>query len=309
MMLRLNASELRDEKGKMENKVLKRKIRSDNRHPRCYDYNNNEVEKMRGIICYYSGSGNTKLVCQYMVRNIKNIEIDLFNIVKDGAPDFKKYNIVGFATFTDFLGPSYLIQTFIEKLPQQNNKLAFVFNTHGFISGKTLKILDKWVTAKGFKVIAGHFLHTPESYPPMIDRGRGNEQAPSKKEMNDFNSFISELNQLCYLLKKGKEIKRKKIRIGLLNSLLPMFSRIKARGDMGEKYVDEALCTECGVCEKLCPYGAIELSPKPIFNMNRCYGCWVCYNHCSNKAIYTKKYRGAGYYPEPNTQLKKKLKA
>jgi len=263
---------------------------------------------MRGIICYYSGSGNTKLACQYIMKNTKNIEIDLFNIVRDGTPNLKKYDIVGFATFTDFLAPSYLVQTFIEKLPQQNNKLAFVFNTYGFISGKTLKILDKWITAKGFHVIAGHSLHTPESYPPMIARGRDNEQAPSKKEINDFNSFISELDQLCYLLKKGKEIKRKKIRIGLLNSLLPMFSRTKARRDMGDKYVDESLCTECGICEKLCPYEAIKCSPKPVFNMNKCYGCWICYNHCPAKAIYTKKCRGVGHYPKPIKQLKEKLK-
>lgn len=263
---------------------------------------------MKGIIFYYSNSGNTKLACQYIVKNIKNVEIDLFDIVKDGIPDLNDYNIVGFATFTDFLGPSKLVQTFIEKLPQQNNKLAFVFNTYGFISGKTLKILDKWVTAKGFKVIAGCSFHTPESYPPMIARGKGNEQAPSKKEVNEFISFISELDRLLIFLDKGKEIQRKNISIGLLNSLLPMYSRTKARKDMGEKYIDEALCTECGTCEKICPYKAIKLNPKPIFDMNKCYGCWACYNHCPNKAIYTKNYRGIGYYPKPNSYLKEKLK-
>lgn len=263
---------------------------------------------MRGIIYYYSVSGNTKLACQYIVKNIKNIEINLFDIVKDGAPDLEKYNLIGFATSTDFLAPPYLVQTFIEKLSLQNNKLAFVFHSYGFISGKTLKVLDKWITAKGFHVIAGHSLHTPESYPPMIAKGRGNEQAPSKKEINDFNSFISELDQFCYLLKKGEEIKRKKIRIGLLNNLLPMYSRTKARRDMGDKYVDESLCTECGICEKLCPYKAIKYSPKPVFNMNKCYGCWICYNHCPTKAIYTKKYRWLGHYPKPIKKLKEKLK-
>jgi len=263
---------------------------------------------MKGIICYYSGSGNTKVGCQYIVKNVKNIEFDLFNIVKDGIPDLEIYNIVGFATFTNFLRPSYLVQTFIEKLPQQNNKLAFLFNTYGFISGKTQKILDNWVTARGFKVIAGYSLHATESYPPMIARGRGYEQSPSKKEMNEFNSFISDLDRLLYLLGEGKEIKRKKISIGLLDSLLPAFSPTEARKVMGEKYIDGALCTECGACEKICPYEAIKLGQKPIFDMNKCYGCWACYNHCPNKAIYTKKYRGIGHYPEPNNQLKEKLK-
>ncbi|MBI4721515.1 MAG: 4Fe-4S binding protein [Candidatus Stahlbacteria bacterium] len=263
---------------------------------------------MKGIIYYYSGSGNTKLACQYIVKKIKNIEIDIFNIVKDGIPNLEKYNLVGFATFADFFGPPYLVQTFIENLPQQKDKLAFVFNTYGGMSGKTLKIFDKWVTAKGFKIIAYHSLHTPENYPPMIAKGRSNKQAPSKKEMNEFNNFISDLDRLLILLKKGKEIPKKKIKIGLLDSLIPTFSRTKARKDMGEKYVDEQLCTECGKCEKICPYEAIKLSPSPTFNMNKCYGCWACYNHCPDKAIYTKKYRGIGHYPEPHKQLKEKLK-
>lgn len=263
---------------------------------------------MKGIICYCSGSGNTKLACQYIKGKVKNIEFDLFNIITDGIPSVEKYDFAGFATFTNFLNIPYIVQMFIEKLPRQNNKPAFVFNTYGFISGKTLKILDKTVTAKGFKVIAGHSLHTPESYPPMIARGRGNEQAPNEKEINNFNKFISELDYFIYYLENRNEPQIKKIRVGLLNSLMPAYSFTKAREDMGDKYVDESLCTECSLCEKLCPYKAIKCSPKPIFNMSKCYGCWTCYNHCPAKAIYTAKFRNAGHYPQPIDQLKEKLK-
>lgn len=263
---------------------------------------------MRGIICHCSGSGNTQLACQYIASKLKNIEFDLFNIITDGNPALEKYDVVGFATFTNFLSVPYILQTFIEKLPQQNNKSAFVFNTYGFISGRTLRILEKLVVAKGFLVIAGHSLHTPESYPPMIVSGRGNEQAPDDKEMKTFNKFISGLDQLICELDRGNELMRAKIRPGLLNSLLPAFSITKARDDMGEKYVDEPLCTECRLCEKLCPYKAIKCSPRPIFDMNKCYGCWTCYNHCPGKAIYTAKYRGVGHYPQPISQLKEKLK-
>ncbi len=262
---------------------------------------------MKGIVCYYSGSGNTRLASQYIVKNVESTEFDLFDVVKDGTPDLEKYDVVGFATFTDFWGPPYLFQTFIESLPRQNDKPAFVFNTYGFISAKTLKVLDEWVTARGFKVVAGHSLHTPESYPPMIARGMGYAQAPNKREMKNLNGFISGLDQLLNHLREGKEIKRRKPRIGFVNSLLPMLPRTQARKDMGEKYVDELLCTECGLCEKNCPYKAIKLSPKPVFDMDECYGCWACYNHCPQKAIYTTKYRGVAHYPQPVDVLREKL--
>lgn len=263
---------------------------------------------MKGIICYCSGSGNTQLACRYIADKLKNIEFDLFNIITEVNPALEKYDVVGFATFTNFWGVPYILQTFIENLPQQDNTPAFVLNTYGFISGKTLLILDKLVTEKGFSVITGHSLHTPESYPPMIVRGMSNEQAPNEKEMKNFNKYISGLDQLIYELNRGNELRRVKIRPGLLNSLLPAFSITKARDDMGEKYVDESLCTECGVCENLCPYKAIKCSPKPVFDMGKCYGCWTCYNHCPGRAIYTAKYRGVGHYPQPISQLKEKLK-
>ena len=166
-------------------------------------------DTLKGIICYYSGSGNTKLACQYIATNIKSVEFKLFNIVKEDIPDFASYDIAGFACFTDFVEPPYLIRTFLDKLKRQTGKPAFVFNTYGFISGKTRITLDKWVTAKGFKVLAGHSLHTPESYPAMIVGGRGNEQAPNEKELKEFNRFISRLEESFNLLRHGKEIKEK----------------------------------------------------------------------------------------------------
>jgi len=262
---------------------------------------------MKGIICYYSGSGNTKLACRYIVGNIE-VPFDLVDVVKEREIDLETYDVVGFATFTDFVGPPYLFQAFIEGLPRQEGKLAFVFNTYGFISGKTLRILERIVAAKGFKVIAGHSLHTPESYPPMSARGRGAEEAPNEKEMRSFDAFISELGQLLERTKEGQRIEKKKVRIGLVNSVVPTYSRTTARRDMGEKYVDESLCNECGACEKQCPYGAIQMEPKPVFDMSKCYGCWRCYNRCPEHAIYTEKYRGGPYYPRPNDRLKEKLK-
>ncbi|MHA2272131.1 MAG: hypothetical protein ACXACI_09730 [Candidatus Hodarchaeales archaeon] len=41
--------------------------------------------------------------------------------------------------------------------------------------------------------------------------------------------------------------------------------------------------------------------------MTYCYGCWYCFNHCPEKAIYTEKYRGIGHYPKLLSQLKEKL--
>jgi flavodoxin len=63
---------------------------------------------MKGLICYYSGSVNTKLACQYLAGNITNAKFDFFNAVTDSDPQLNEYDVVGFATFTDFGGVPYL---------------------------------------------------------------------------------------------------------------------------------------------------------------------------------------------------------
>jgi len=264
-------------------------------------------KKPRGVILYYSGTGNTRLACRYIAANVKSIDLELVNMVGGHVPDLQDCAVVGIATFTDFLGAPKLVKTFVDILPLQKNRPAFVFNTYGFINGKTLKDLAQLVAVRGFKVVAGHSLHTPESYPPMIAGGRGNEQAPNEKELRAFKKFVAGLEEACNRISQKKEVTSRKISIGLLYSLLPEFSRTRSKHDMGTKYVDAELCKQCHTCEKLCPYRAIKLDPGPVFDMDKCYGCWSCFNHCPNKAIYTKKYRGLGHYPRPIDSLKQKL--
>ncbi len=264
---------------------------------------------MKGIIFYYSGSGNTRLACQYIAKRLPKVEFEFASMVKSTETrDLHAFDIVGFATFTDFVGPPQLIYDFFQKMSRQDNVPAFVFVTYGTFPGRTLKALASLVESKGFEVIAGHQLKTPESYPPVIVRGLSDVNAPNMREMAKLDEFIEDLNESINQFMNGNGFRKKKLKLGVLNSLIPVMQRTRSKKVMGEKFVDTALCTKCGTCEKGCPYGAITLSPFPSFDMTKCFGCWYCYNHCPKRAIYTKKLRNIGHYPKPNEQLEKKLK-
>ncbi|OHD18244.1 MAG: hypothetical protein A2086_10650 [Spirochaetes bacterium GWD1_27_9] len=263
---------------------------------------------MKGIIFYYSGSGNTKLACEYIKKNIKNVNFDLYDIVKTDIPDISLYDVFGFATFTDFWGVPQYYYNFIEKIQQVSNKYAFVFNTYGMLSGKTLKTLANLVKEKKFKILLGFSLHMPENYPPIRKSGINTDKYPLKKEMNKFDNFIKKLDNQLDLLISNKTIKQGIIKIGFLNSLLPNLARTQAKKDIGILYVNNSLCNECGICVNICPYEAISLSPKAVFDNSKCFGCWACYNHCTQKAIYTKKFSGECQYPQPLNELVLKLK-
>ena len=262
---------------------------------------------MKGTICYYSGSGNTKLASEYIAEKLKNADFSTCNIVRNEIPDLSKYDIVGFATFTDFGDVPKYFYSFFDKINSFPGKNAFVFNTYGMVSGKTLKILENLAKAKQFNVISGYSLHTPESYIPMRVSKMTFDSSPNKKELDKFNRFISALDHTLENIQSGNKAEKSKIRIGILNTIIVKIPRAKDKKDFGIQNVNEERCTQCNICEEKCPYEAIHLDPYPIFDHTRCQGCWACYNHCPEKAIYTKKYKGEGQYPEPGKELISKL--
>lgn len=260
---------------------------------------------MKGTICYYSSSGNTRLACKYIERNVSSCSFDLFDIHKDGTPDLDAYDVVGFATFTDFVAPSLRMRQFIRDLKTQEGKPAFVFNTFGSnASGGTLWHLRQLVKGKGFTVIAGHTLPCPESFPPLIAEGKGFEEHPLSDELVAFDRFIEELDRLLAGIAEGKPPVESDLGIGFLTRLMPAPPRFIARRMMGQNKVDGDRCTSCGTCERVCPYGAITVEVVPTFDDSKCQSCWACYNHCPTKAIFTSKLKDAGHYSRPNDHMK-----
>lgn len=262
---------------------------------------------MKGIICYYSGSGNTRLAANYIKEHIRNADLELYDIVRTAMPDLSEIDIVGFATFTDFWGVPPYIHTFFEEMNPYPGKPAFVFNTFGAVSGKTLKHLANLARHKEFNVLAGHSLHTPENYPPMRRRGMAADDAPNPKEFDAFNAFITKLDRIFENIKEEKPPTHEPINLGFWNGILPAFPRTKSKKDFGEQNVDEEKCIQCDTCEQICPYEAVKLSPFPVFDHTICKGCWACYNHCPEQAIFTNKFKGEHQYPKPNEMLVNKL--
>ena len=213
-------------------------------------------------------------------------------------PDLSHYDFAGFATYTDWGDPPLFVKLVIDKLPMQKGKPAFLFNTCAALSGKTLKTLKTWVNQKGFKVVSAFTLKAPESYPPLVIKGLTGKNNPSERDMIRLINFINELSS--FFSSSGHrglgDLKDTNVKIGIINTLSPRYSRNKSKLQMGNKYVDQGLCTQCGVCFRGCPNEAISINSGVNFDEDKCYGCWSCFNHCPQKAIYTEKIKGIGQY-------------
>lgn len=258
---------------------------------------------MKGVIYYYSNTGNTKIAMEYLVKGIASVSFTLVDMTGKEFIKPDSFDIVGFATYADFLSPPELFKQYVARLPRQRRKPAFVFNSYGNFNAGTLAHLHRCIHRKGFTVIGTHALHMPENIAVMICMGIANEHAPDERQMKRFDEFISGLEEK---IRSGIDACPETV-LPLRERLWPAFPRWLGKWQMGPKFVDDTACTRCGLCAAGCPYGAIIMDDLPRFRESKCAACWRCYNRCPTQAIYTKKYRNRGHYPQPLPAVREKL--
>lgn len=261
---------------------------------------------MRGGIFYYSVTGNTALAVESLARRLP-VPFELVDITRPLTVDAAAYDVVGFASPTDFWGVPLPVGEFIERLPLQDATPAFVMNTFGGVSGKTLPRFGSMVAARGFEVIAGYSLHMPDSYPPLLAWGIRAAAAPSERQLARFDRFASELSSLISTLDAGGRVQPGPLSIRLIDRLFREGARSGGRDAMGDRRIDAARCTRCGTCARDCPVSAIHLDPQPVFDAQACLGCWRCYNRCPSCAIRPAAYVGRAHYSGPGEKLKTRL--
>ena len=85
----------------------------------------------KGIIFYYSNTGNTRILCEYIQRKITAVPFELSSISEKKDKNIDAFDIVGFACFTDQMQIPHLMRDFIQSKSSSKTKYAFVLNTYG----------------------------------------------------------------------------------------------------------------------------------------------------------------------------------
>ena len=69
--------------------------------------------------------------------------------------------------------------------------------------------------------------------------------------------------------------------------------------------VDVSLCTGCGICEAICPFGALMPDNRGTMSVNEvvCKGCGSCNAICPSGAISIKHFRDKQIYAQIEKQL------
>lgn len=261
----------------------------------------------KGIILYYSNTGNTKLICELLQKKLSTIEFTIMSIF-DYKHDIKEqYDVFGFACFTDQLGIPKIMKSFFSKIRTNKKSYSFVFNTYGSISGRTLLELTRNARRNGYTVIDGISIHVPENYPPMIKRGLSFINEPSENELQNIKLFIERLYEKIEKINENTIDKDDILRIEFKQKIIPLFPKVLSKFELGEMECKINDCIKCGLCTMGCPAKAITLVEFPVFDYSKCQHCWKCYNLCPKKAIRASKFGEGHYYSRMNESYKQKI--
>jgi len=245
----------------------------------------------RILIYYHTATGNTGWLTGEIARRLeeKGCAVALRNIAHQrDTTDIGNYDLIGFGCPVMGFRPTFSMTDFIESLPMQQGKAAFIYASCAGISASSLWILSQLLSTKGYEVAAAEQFRGEISWPvarvPGIipDRGR-----PDTRDLPAIMRFSAAIYDV--LKRRAEKIPAAPCAVPFasLNPFSYLGRTNKAaylRFIMGSKHVDQSRCNRCGLCEKYCGSRAISLDPWPAFS-DACCGCWGCYSICPQKAI------------------------
>jgi ferredoxin len=242
---------------------------------------------------YFSPTGTTKKVINAIVKGMdttSNTSIDLtsFDVRNILSPSIKgDIVIIGVPVYEERVPE--MLYDFFTRLKGNGKPVILVAVYGNFGEGIVLNELDAIAKRSGFKVIAsGSFIgeHSFSTKEVPVQEGRPNNNDLSKAEefgrsIMDKMKKTENLNDALIKIPQGK--------LPLKAKILPKNS---ARIFTKTPFADMNICSQCGVCIRLCPMKAISKDTLDI-NEDKCIRCFCCVKRCPKKArriVYKPKF-------------------
>lgn len=235
------------------------------------------------IIYYFSATGNTKLVCEKLAKQLeqRDMSVTLWAIEKTNPPSPLDYDCVGIAYPVHGFNAPEPIDKFAKTLPPTNDKYLFVIKTGGeplHINDASSRHFLKILSKKGY-LFAGEY-HYIMPY-NIIFRHSDDMVALMR------NALEKRLPIDADHIARGEIIKKK---IPLRARATAAIVRIEhpAMHIIGRGFkVNYDKCLYCNKCVNRCPQQNIEIKNKKFEFKSYCIGCMRCAFDCPADAIKT----------------------
>ena len=236
---------------------------------------------MKVLLCYFSGTGNTRKVINRFAEVFAEheVSVDLYRIEENNFTyNLDDYDMIGIGYPVHAFNAPSIILNFAKSLPEQKDKRTIIINT----SGEPLKLnnissikLSKILTKKGYNITNEYHYCMPYN---IIFRHTDNMAYKMWKTANDVIPID------CKEILNGKQAHLDKVFMG---SFIAWLFRIEFWGGRfnGKRYKVNENCIHCNKCVNTCPTHNIKIKDGKFHFGKNCIMCMRCSFYCPKAAI------------------------
>lgn len=232
------------------------------------------------MIIYFTGTGNSKYVADFLGDKLQDEVVSLNDIMKNNLP----LTVESEKPFV-WVAPIYAwqfplaVDELFRKMDFQGNSTVYFVATMGGDSGNCYKTCQKHTKDKG--MLYGGFAEVkmPDNYFEAFNIKNPRKMVDMVKGTHPL------LEKIAETVKNGHTLDiRKKDPTAFLKSSVVNYGFNKYFIPNTKFSVNDS-CSGCGKCAKICPVNNIKITDgRPVFD-SRCMSCYGCINKCPEKAI------------------------
>lgn len=239
------------------------------------------------MIFYFSATGNSKYAAQRIADAAGDRLISLSDAVRgrNYRYDVSRDERIGFVFPVYFQGLPSILRFFMKKLELTGYRGQYIYAvmTCGQWTGRAAGQLDKLLKQKELSLFA-------EFAVPMVDNYIPAFQVPGEEKIEEIlveaDNVIDEIIPSI----RAKGIGDYNRLHGPVPALQSAMYAAYAHGRSTRSFVVTDHCISCGLCQEICPCGAIQISGgKPAWVKSKCVQCLGCVHRCPAQAIHWKK--------------------
>ncbi|NMA19941.1 MAG: hypothetical protein GX927_05120 [Lentisphaerae bacterium] len=227
------------------------------------------------MIYYFSATGNSAWVAQKLALQTGDKAIDMRDFLKTGetARSPADGERLGLVFPVHAWRPPRCVLDFVKTLQVPRDSFVYAVCTMGETAGNAIAFLQKVL-----RINSAYSVQMPNNYILLGDR---DSDLRITRKLSAAEKRIAEISEAVLAGREEFQIKRGMLPgflTGVVGALFNKYCRDR-------KFVAEHSCSNCGLCERLCPMNNIILeNGKPAWQ-GHCIHCMACLQNCPEKAI------------------------